>query len=333
MSLNQSHRRSLRALVLSVLAALFLYGAVLLGSDGGELNAAAARITGLVWALILGLSLFNYALRYWRWDWMIRQQRPAGIEQLSQPCHFIIYLAGFAFTTTPGKVGEALRSVYLHRFNISSGLSLGALLIERILDLLTVGLLAWLLVYALPGYEIWPMLILVLAGVFIVLVSLAPGRAWLRRQSQRLRQRFPGRDQSILQRLWNATEQMASTSRALLTPKPLILGLGLGLVAWGAEAWGLFLVTDALGIDISWAIVMGIYSISVIIGALSFVPGGLGTTEASMALLLVALGAEPTDAAVATLVCRIATLWFAVILGFIAVIALETRKQGSHCTP
>lgn len=333
MSVISEHKRSIRALMVSILAAIFLYGAVLVGSDSGELSEAFTRVTLEVWGLILGLSLFNYALRYWRWDWMILKQIPANETRIPHHCHLIIYLAGFAFTTTPGKMGEALRSLYLHRFNISTGLSLGALLIERILDLLTVALLAWLLVYALPGYEFWPTLVMTIAALFIVLVSLAPGRAWLRRQSERLQTRFPGKDQGILQRLWQAMEQIGSTSRSLLAPKPLVFGLFLGLIAWGAEAWGLFLVTDALSIDIHWAAVMGIYSISVIIGALSFVPGGLGTTEASMALLLVGMGADPTDAAVATLVCRVATLWFAVILGFIAVLAIETRRSGSSCAP
>lgn len=333
MSMLSTHKRSLRALMVSVLAAIFLYGAVLIGADSGELNEAFTRITGTLWSVILGLSLLNYALRYWRWDWMILRQTPKQTRRIPHRCHLTIYLAGFAFTATPGKVGEALRSLYLHRFNISTGLSLGALLIERILDLLAVAFLAWLMVYALPGYELWPTMIMVIAALFILLVSLAPGRAWLRQQRTRLQTRFPGHDHGILQRLWLALEQIASTSRALLTPRPFILGLIIGLIAWAAEAWGLFLVTNALGMEIHWAVVMGIYSISVIIGALSFVPGGLGTTEASMALLLVALGADPTEAAVATLVCRIATLWFAVILGFVAVLAMETRKSGTACAP
>jgi uncharacterized protein (TIRG00374 family) len=47
-------------------------------------------------------------------------------------------------------------------------------------------------------------------------------------------------------------------------------------------------------------------------------PGGLGGSEATMVLLLKACGVPLPMAVSATLVIRVATLWFAVLLGIIA---------------
>jgi uncharacterized protein (TIRG00374 family) len=58
-------------------------------------------------------------------------------------------------------------------------------------------------------------------------------------------------------------------------------------------------------------------------GALSFLPGGLGGAEAVMGVMLVAFGADGAAAVAITLLCRIATLWFAVALGGIAVAVLH----------
>ena len=47
-------------------------------------------------------------------------------------------------------------------------------------------------------------------------------------------------------------------------------------------------------------------------------PGGLGSAEITMIGLLILNGVTGADAATATIVIRIATLWFAVLLGILA---------------
>jgi uncharacterized protein (TIRG00374 family) len=73
---------------------------------------------------------------------------------------------------------------------------------------------------------------------------------------------------------------------------------------------------------------VGIYAISVLIGALSFIPGGLGSTEAVMGFLLVAAGASPGDAVASTIICRVSTLWFAVFIGLVCMSWLELNEPS-----
>jgi len=74
---------------------------------------------------------------------------------------------------------------------------------------------------------------------------------------------------------------------------------------------------------------VGIYSVSVLAGALSFIPGGLGSTEAVMVLLLTLVGVNTPAAIAATLICRLATLWFAVIIGGAVLAALEFNTNAA----
>lgn len=98
-------------------------------------------------------------------------------------------------------------------------------------------------------------------------------------------------------------------------------GLGLGVLSWGLEGLSLYLIARdiGIGIGVSLAAGIGIYAIAVLAGALSFLPGGLGSTEAVMGVLLVVFGSDGPSAVAITLLCRIATLWFAVALGGLAV--------------
>ena len=92
-------------------------------------------------------------------------------------------------------------------------------------------------------------------------------------------------------------------------------------------------VTDATGVVVlavvggagtrNWPLLLA--AVVAVAGALSFLPGGLGVAEPSMAALIKALGdATKAQAAAATLLIRLSTLWFAVALGLIG-LAVEER--------
>ena len=64
--------------------------------------------------------------------------------------------------------------------------------------------------------------------------------------------------------------------------------------------------------------VISIYSSSLILGAASFIPGGIGVTEGSIAGLLTLNGVDISIAFVLGILIRIFTLWYGVLIGFIA---------------
>ena len=68
---------------------------------------------------------------------------------------------------------------------------------------------------------------------------------------------------------------------------------------------------------------MGIYNISILAGAISFIPRGIGATEATISVILVNMGMDLPLAIIASIIVREITLWFAVGLGLISMIILN----------
>lgn len=300
-----------RALAASIVFALLAY-LVLAGLQNGDQawHAAVHLGAGGV-TLVLGLSLANYLVRCWRWRIYLRAlgyRLPAGLA-------LRYYVAGFGFTTTPGKVGEAVRSLYLKRHAVPYADSLSLFVSERLAD---IGAMLALSVLALSHFPAFtgPLVLVLLAAVTLLVAIRRRGvRTWL---LARVAHRSG--------RLARLTERgVALLAAAARLTRPYLLGLGLvsGLVAWGAEGVAFYYILQFLGVEAPFWTSIGIYSLSVLIGAVSFLPGGLGSTEAAMVLLLLLAGADQGTAVAATLVCRVATLWFAVLLGGIAMLTIR----------
>lgn len=294
---------------------MLVYLALALLGDRDTLRAGLRLIGPGQWALLLALSLLNYLLRFLRW----RRYLCALGSCLPVRQDVLIYLAGFAFTVTPGKAGEAVRSVYLREAGVPWSHGLAALAVERLLDLAVMLLLAVLVLdlFGLHGG---------LIGLFAVLLAL--GLVGMTRPAvvRKLLNWVP--DQGHFGQLLHGFFAILADARALLAPGLLIQGLSLGLLAWAAEGFGVFLTLSWLGVDLQPARAIGLYAASVLAGALSFLPGGLGGTEAAMIALLVSVGAVLGTAVLATLICRLVTLWFAVLLGILVLPMIQT--ENSH---
>ncbi len=309
-SLSPARRR-----LLILLAVASLAGYLALAS---YLNAEAllGGLRSLGWtgvAAVLGLSLFNYLLRFWRWHGYVA----AFGHDVPLGRHWLYYLGGFAFTVSPGKAGEAVRSLYLKRHGVSYPHSLAALFAERVLDVLAICLLAVVCAGAFAGYQAAALAF----GAVIFAVAWFLGRPslvdWLRTRSEAA----TGAKRNTLR----GTASTLEGARQLLLPRRLYPALLLGVIAWGAEGYALYLLAAAYEVPISIEAGVAIYALGVLGGALSFfMPGGLGGMEAVMTGLIVAVGkASLAVAAAITLLCRFATLWFAVALGLVALTLLE----------
>jgi uncharacterized protein (TIRG00374 family) len=262
-------------------------------------------------------SLLNYAFRIARW------QRYLG--KLGHPLRVgftsLTYIAGFAFTVSPGKVGEMARARYYSRLGLSLADTAGAFFIERLLDVMAMMVLASMIVATMPRYHaaMWSAGFMVAA----VLVGLAL-LPWSRIASGlEGRTRLP----PAVRKSGVGIARALAAARSLLSPGALLLGLALGLIAWGLEGIGLVALGSVVpGSSLPLATGVGIYAIAVLVGAVSFLPGGLGSTEAAMTALLTTQGYAVGDALLVTIVCRVVTLWLAVLLGWIAIAVLRHRE-------
>jgi uncharacterized protein (TIRG00374 family) len=305
-----------RAVMLSALLAMLGYGLFIAWSGTDAVLDALSRISQTGLALILSLSLLNYVIRCTRWQWWLRRLD----HRVPMRLNALYYFAGFAFTTTPGKAGEAVRSVYLKRDGVSYPTSLAAFFVEKLADLGAMLFLAALAAWLFPRYRLLIVLVLALLVAVSVVVH------YRHAVYQRLRPwhaRLPAQWRARL----SHADQLVSRASVLLRSDVLSTSLFLGILAWGAEGVGFYYLLQFLHIETTLALAIGIYALSMLAGALSFLPGGLGSAEATMVLLLSLSGAGQAEAVAATLVCRLTTLWFAVALGSIAFLRVETGRR------
>lgn len=304
-------------LTYGVIAAFAIWCVVGFHRDLSQINLAPL---GDAWVAILiasGLSLFNYALRVVRWRLYLTRMGHA------LPWRFVslTFMSGFAFTLSPGKLGEMVRARYYQPLGISVAGLMAGFFVERLLDLLAMILLAVAVLAELQAYRqaLWVAVALVV--VMLVALAVVP---WPRVAAFMAAHRLGA---GKLMQAARSAVLMLGSARQFLTPGMLLIGLSLGLLAWGAEAVGLKVVGDHLSpVPLSLTSAMGIYAIAIIVGALSFLPGGLGSTEVVMAGLLRAHGYALPDAILLTLVCRLLTLWLAVLIGWCCVWALRDPK-------
>src|SRR5690606_19511105 len=227
-----------------------------------------------------------------------------------------IYLAAFALTLTPGKAGETIRSVYLNPYGVSYPHSIGAFVSERLLDLVAVGALASLAVSMFPEQRLW--MFAALACISIVILLLRS------RLLSLIGRRAAG--SSVV----GHAAKLATTVRFLLSGRRVAVAAPLSLMAWMAQGVSLYLIVDALGYELTASTVVAIYCLSILAGAASFIPGGLGATEAAIVLLLSAAGVGQTDAITASLISRSLTLWLAVGIGVVAMTKTAVANRSTR---
>lgn len=307
-----------------IVIAFVAWCAFALRSDLARLSLAPVLRSWDLVALAAALSLANYALRIFRWRFYLRWLGHA------LPVRFgaLTFVTGFAYTLSPGKVGEMARARYYLPLGVPLTSVTAAFFAERLMDLIAMIALAALLFAGSQRYEgaIAAAAALV-AGVLAVL-RFVPWAAL--DGSIRSWTRMPAPLRAALGTLASA---LAST-RPLLRPGAVALGLAVGLLAWGLEGVGFGVLGFMVpGTHLDMAGAVGIYAIAVLVGGLSFLPGGLGSTEAVMTTLLVTRGFALSQALLVTLTCRLVTLWLAVGLGWLAVLMLRqrTRRVEASC--
>jgi uncharacterized protein (TIRG00374 family) len=295
------------------------YLGVALWGGWSEMLAASRRIGTAGICFALALSLVNYCLRFLRWQLYL----DALGHHVATRASAAIYFGGFALTITPGKAGEIMRSVLLKKHGVPYPHSLAAFMSERLSDLLAVVVLALCGLYTYPRATLAALAGACIGAMALVILS--------------RRELPPVSDRSSTSqstgRIGQFIRQAHATLRAARqchTPVLLLRTSVLGLLAWSAEAFALFLILRWLGADVPLVFAVFVYAASILAGVITLLPGGLGGTEAVMIALLVQQGISPPIAAAATMLIRLTTLWFAVGLGALALVFQKIERAGVH---
>jgi uncharacterized protein (TIRG00374 family) len=304
------HLRRNLVLALALGAAVYLILAIL--SDLDRLGAALNNFDYALIPAILGLVSLSYVGRFFRWLYYLRVLKvsvPVGVNAA-------IFAAGLSMAISPGKLGEVLKSVFVRRV---SGAPIArtapAVVAERATD--GTGMVAWGFLGALAlGLSPWTMLIFLAVAVFGIAVLRSKRLSLL---AERVLSRLP-----LVDRFAPHLRDFHGASNELFGTGPLVVGTVISFVSWGFECLGVYLCAVGLGADRSFLLIVFVFAVSSLLGVLSMLPGGIGAVEASMAVQFVAVANLSTGLAGAlTLVIRLATLWFAALVGIVGLLIVR----------
>ncbi|HEY1813337.1 MAG TPA: lysylphosphatidylglycerol synthase transmembrane domain-containing protein [Kofleriaceae bacterium] len=297
------------ALVIGVAAASTL-------GDVRHLADAVNEFRWSAFAAALGLALANYALRWVRWQFYLSRQDVAVPVSSS----VIVFGAGLSLSITPVKLGELLKSYLLRELHdIPAPRTAPIVVAERVSDLVALLVLALI---GVAAYGVASALVVAAAAIIgfglLLLAWPRPTRAMIDLVTT------PAKLRGLRAPLHETLTNLASLCR----PSTLSIATLLSVPSWACECVGFALVCNAFpGAHVPLGLAIVIYAGTTIAGALSFLPGGLGVTEGAMTLALVdgAAHLAKADALAATLLTRLATLWFAVALGLVFLAVARAR--------
>ncbi len=312
-------RGSLRRVVVVMLFGILLYGAFAVWRGLGSIGDSLARFAWSSFAIACSLAFANYVLRYLKWEYYLARLEIRGIKKADS---FLTFLSGFVLTVTPGKVGEVFKSLVLFDIHaVPIARTAPIVVAERVTDLVGIITLIVLGSLGFSGGLLW-------AGVGAVLVAALVGIIASRKLSLAIIgriEKMPGKLGKLGPRLHQAYDSLAT----LLKPRNLVVPTLLSIVAWSFECLSLWVILQGFGESTSVPLCAFFYATSTLAGALVPVPGGLGVTEGALQEQMMTLGhVDKGTSTAAMILVRFATLWFAVLVGFVALSLLKRRHPG-----
>lgn len=262
---------------------------------------------------IFSLSLL---IRYARWVILMRHHQ---VKQ-SLFSGLLFYISGFAYSATPGKVGELSRVIHYNEIGIPSYVVVSCFIIERLFDLVAVLILSIIIFANIDGLEFVAALVILMISVVIFFLFNKNIIKALCKLMFRFKLKKTLRVMLLFYLAINSVRNNLSYKRGVVV-------FVLALMAWSMVSLVFVYTCWLFHLDIEVFNLYSIYPVAMLSGAVSFIPGGVGATEGVMILLLNQFGTPVVVATMIAIIVRISTLWLAILLGFICTVRLSVSSN------
>lgn len=279
-------------------------------SDLGDLLAQAVVFPWLIMVPVLALRVANWVLRFFKWHFYLHV---VGVRDIRVDDSAAVFVSGFVLSLSPGKVAEVLKSVVLkHLTGVPIATTLPVIAAERLSDGLAVLILLALAIGALSADQYWPV-------VLVSTLLLAALVALLQRRSLCLWLLDRVADLPVIRRFAGPLRGFYESSYAIVRWRSLGVAVGLGMVANLLDGVGVYLILVGIGLPATTELffqALLVISLSVVVGSLSALPGGLGAADLSIGVTLrLVVGLDVAQAGFVTLMARFVQLWWGVMVG------------------
>lgn len=312
-------KANIRKILYAMLLGVCVYFGLALYSGIDKIRDSLAVFHVEAFVFACGLAFGNYVLRFLKWEFYLARLDIRGVPKLDS---FLTFLSGFVLTVTPGKVGEVFKSLVLFETHgVPMTKTAPIVVAERATDVIGIVVLIVFGSLGFSGGLVWAG---VGTGLVLALLVVVANRR-LSMAIIELVGRVPGRVGKMAPKLEAAYESLAT----MLAPRNLFVPSLLSAAAWTLECLALWVILRGFGQDTSVPLSTFFYATSTLVGAIVPVPGGLGVTESALMGQMTNLGhVDKGIATAAMILVRFATLWFAVIIGFLALSWMKRRHPG-----
>ncbi len=301
-----------------ILAVMGIYIGIILYSDLEEFYKNFLEIHYEYLPVILLLVFFSLVAKSFRQLILLRK---IGID-ISVKANFTIFFSGLSMQATPGGLGTMIKSQFIKKnYGHSLLKTMPVVLVERFHDLLSMITIIAILSFFYQLIEIQLILAILIPILIFSYLAVRREKILVFFVNRLLKIKFLSKS---IQNLFESKE----TLQALSTKKILLSCWGISLFGLTLEAISIYFSFLAFNLDFGIIETTLITFASFVIGAASFIPGGIGLTEASLIGLLVLSKVELATASSLAIFIRLTTIWYATSMGFIATRIMFSRKTN-----
>ena len=293
--------------IIVIIAAIGLYAIFLMFSDLSEVFGKLKDLKIEFLPIILLLGSSGWMILFIRWNLLLKHSN----VNLPVKENLKIYLAGFALAVTPGKLGEFLKSQLLKtKFGIPRKITAPIILVERLYNFIGIVIISIMGIWYFKLISYVIIATIMLLAISFTLISskqiFQKFLVWLSKI------KFMSKFALSLSESYDVVRK---STRGLI----FIYATSLSVGFWFIESLIAYFVLLSFGINgLKFLNVIPTYTSSIILGAASFLPEGIGIVEGSLAGLLALQGVDISVALALVVLIRIFTLWYNVLVGFIA---------------
>jgi uncharacterized protein (TIRG00374 family) len=306
---------------------------------GIDLRATASALThvsGRAVAIYLVLLAITHVFRSWRWAYLLR---PIGVTLAPRALLAVSSVGFMAIQALPVRLGEFVRPYFVVRSGQSRmSAVLGTVAVERIVDGLLISLIFFASYLAsAPGtwspqlvVGAWVSLLGFVAALLFLAGALAfPDRAIDTALALTL---LPRLAPALAHKIRDKLHALIRGFAVLRQPQNLVPFLLQSVLYWGTNGFGMWLLAQGMGLDISPVAAYAAMSFTGVLISLPNSPGlvgqfHLGVVAALAAYLPGDVATRSTALAYATLLHGIQFIWYTVV-GFAALPFVPGGKDG-----
>ena len=294
-------------LILILIAVVAIYAIFLFISDYNIISEKISNFKINYLPLILLLVSASWVPLIIKWHFLLKN---CEID-IPLTKSILVFLSGTAFEITPGQIGALMKSQILKTiYNIPRTKTAPIVLVEKVYDLIGAILASIIGIIILGVYpHLIVIAILVLAVIFFFMYYRPASELFFKRISKL---------KFFSKYIENISESYKTVQKST-NVKVATVCILLAVTYWFIISAAAYYILIGFDINIlDYLKVLAIYVTSILLGAISFIPAGIGITEGTLAGLLTLEGIGVSTALILSVMIRILTLWYSVGIGFIA---------------